>query len=1227
MKRDQRHSVSRRGAVLIIVLGVLAVLALLATAFASLQDTERRVAQNYSDTVRAKLLAQSGVEDAVARLREIFPSRAFDERQPWKYWGSDRTETSEHSGVALEDAVNPSFAVEARGGNARENPQDPTDSNVTPLAIRIDGKERGVSGEASGTYVLHGDHYALRVSDLSGRLHVNDGIDGGPEGSVSQNLKRILNILGSALSPKVTTLGDRILAGRPKGGYLNLEDLRTVLKDDFERVREFVTAHAWVDRNVANPVPLSAAMANSYPVRYDRGSPPVYRFMSSQDVNGREIVPADGLRTAPTTSVEDPSIRVYGLDTLNPQWIEIVSRAPVNVNAAPREVLVALLTDLRGFFLTYRRRNNPNWNSSFYAVMGMQASLSPHGAEGGEVGYLLETLPITGPGSTTSGGLSAYVLADEIVACRMKKASSNFNYASVPWGGPFRNWRQFGLFADNLARPKAEGGAGVIDDPRPLYFDYDPDTKDPTGFGPLIPSLMQRRHGAQAVADAIKANFNPNLHLNEINPDENLFQIVDKTDLIVNSTEFTFLPTGYVEVESLGRVLRPADPDQKDAALGDNRLAAQARVRAVVQLYTLYRETNQKQFYGGTLAVSQGAFETSNGKSIEIGPEPDNGVFPGNLAAAGEPDNEWDGYLALPTVGGPSHGGQGVKARNTLVRTMDQPESRQFSSAMHVHFAYDFDAHHHVLDRREIGSRELPDETVVNFPDRVGGTALTYGGPYDPTKGEANAHRIARSFRSRDAGSGTVTAPRLDPRGPSDLRIDGGYCERHASPAYLTSTGAGAIWNFSNDKARGMVSFWYKPSYYPELTGKVRVPWDLSRLHKCGNYPSAGFYPFPFVLWFFPSHFDAETAEDSRPVYGPACQVHPASFVFGSLQWHAAKAGPIFWYVNEVGDGKPNGHSFGNASLSLNHLGHPDEHTKPSPLRAHRWLNVSFSWSLPGGLDSQGSLSKMFVNGSTAYVPFNRVRNDPMRFDKMTYWEKHDEGEFNHMRLGAPSQVAKAAINRGKGGVPGAFSGNHAADGTIDELYVWRSPEDADPRTLWLRGRYCAPKAEEGRFLSQALPLRRPGSRTPAPASGPTSGPGSTVTAAGSIRILGVAWTWFGEATNSVTGKPVLYDHAVPTIQTPPKELEPLVQVGIEDGGLLHGPYAEDGYSEVRTSAGSSPIIQDPDQLRYVVQIRIPGAGFSTILLATPVVDDVTIYWQDTHRSPFVSYVFDGRAF
>jgi len=93
-----KHTGLRKGAVLIIVLGVLAVLALLATTFATLQATERNVAHNYLDTVRAKLLAQSGVQDAEAKLREYFPFRYFNgvdvkAPKPWKFWGPDPTET------------------------------------------------------------------------------------------------------------------------------------------------------------------------------------------------------------------------------------------------------------------------------------------------------------------------------------------------------------------------------------------------------------------------------------------------------------------------------------------------------------------------------------------------------------------------------------------------------------------------------------------------------------------------------------------------------------------------------------------------------------------------------------------------------------------------------------------------------------------------------------------------------------------------------------------------------------------------------------------------------------------------------------------------------------------------------------------------------------------------------------------------------------------------------
>ena len=222
----------RTGAVLIVVLGVLTLLALLATTFATLQATERRVARNYMDTVRAKLLAQSGVQAAESLLSQFFPGRALDERKPWMYWGKSVDERQEPGiGDKLEEALNPSFAIEADGSNVPENPQDPTDANVRPYTLSIEGARRGVSGIlADATYALNGNHYAIRVSDLSGRIHVNDGVDGGPSGSVSQNLRRILNRLGDVVL--VPELGDKVLAARPRSGYRHARDLLAAVGGD-----------------------------------------------------------------------------------------------------------------------------------------------------------------------------------------------------------------------------------------------------------------------------------------------------------------------------------------------------------------------------------------------------------------------------------------------------------------------------------------------------------------------------------------------------------------------------------------------------------------------------------------------------------------------------------------------------------------------------------------------------------------------------------------------------------------------------------------------------------------------------------------------------------------------------------------------------------------------------------------------------------------------------------
>src|SRR6185369_14779404 len=162
----------------------------------------------------------------------------------------------------------------------------------------------------------------------------------------------------------------------------------------------------------------------------------LYRFGSSLDSSGAEVVPAGGLNTVsssgPASASESAESRIFGLDTLNPQWIEIVGRAPVNVNAAPREVLLALLAGLKGFYVSERKRNNPRWQGELYLSFTLQNAFSPTRTTGDDYGVLVETHPVP-----------AELVADEILACRNRKATAFFNYATVPWSGPFRTWSQF----------------------------------------------------------------------------------------------------------------------------------------------------------------------------------------------------------------------------------------------------------------------------------------------------------------------------------------------------------------------------------------------------------------------------------------------------------------------------------------------------------------------------------------------------------------------------------------------------------------------------------------------------------------------------------------------------------------------------------------------------------------------------------------------------------------
>src|SRR5436853_5083583 len=62
---------NERGSMLIIALGVLALLSILAITFVSLMKLELLASKNYVDGVKARLIAEGGLEEAISELKAI----------------------------------------------------------------------------------------------------------------------------------------------------------------------------------------------------------------------------------------------------------------------------------------------------------------------------------------------------------------------------------------------------------------------------------------------------------------------------------------------------------------------------------------------------------------------------------------------------------------------------------------------------------------------------------------------------------------------------------------------------------------------------------------------------------------------------------------------------------------------------------------------------------------------------------------------------------------------------------------------------------------------------------------------------------------------------------------------------------------------------------------------------------------------------------------------------
>jgi hypothetical protein len=958
-----------RGAALVAVLAALALLSLLAVSFCTVTATDRDISRNYLAAARARLLASSGVETAIDRLRVLGDTGAFWNGSDWKVCG--------HPAAACREA---------------------------PCRLRIG------AGEVE-----------IRVLDAQGKLNVNDGIAWGPGHAVSANLARILDVLGALDVVRIPRLGQTLLRARPPGGYASIHDLLPALGRDgeaFERVRRFVTVRAWSDPDVAHPVPFSGEMAGDSLLRYDRpvgANGPVYRFGHQRNARGELIQAA--LRVFDPRDPSPVHNAVWGLDSLNPRWIEIVARSPVNVNAAPRELLVALLTGLEGVFLVERRRglrvSGPasacGSPGAAYGWTSLRYSYDAEGNEGDEAGLLYRTAP-----------LPAEMIADEIVARRDRRPSPHLSGIDYKDEGPFRGWADFHRFCDGLV------SGGLLRDPRvEQFWDWDE-------AGRRVPaSEAQRAVASQAMADVLKANFDPNLHLNEINPDRVLFTHVDKTDLTVHSTEFCFGPMGIFEIEASARID-----------------GARAGVEAVVKTFDALRQTHQKHFSAGASGPRKGDVETNTNAAIESGPEVDNGPAPA--------ENEYEGWLRPATLGSTLLGAE-RKASGELRSTLSDPRycpgattsprgGPHLGSGMHAHFEWDHVAHHHAgygdLVRLPQGAWQSATarrcSLAANWPDR----GETIPGPYGPADAGrgGKSYRLARSFRG--------APPPASEEAPSDLRVDGAYVERDAAFGWWLDE------NESFNINEGGIAFWIKPAFDPQSTGKRRTLLSAGRYHETA--PEL-MNPSPWALYYVPP-----TGDDAGvfPAYGSGT-LRPGALAFG------------FGFSPATGYNREFDPALGAAAA---HAWAFTPTLGPELFRAHAWTHVAVTWKIPKRRGLPPDAARIYVNGrllagsETVRHRFDGDEGQP--FENTPWWSLHSkqvDGRWvkNLLRIGGETSTLFPG---------GLLPGNYCADATIDEVYVWLGASQglAGAKAIHGRGRFYEPDdadPADGLFTSGPIEL------------------------------------------------------------------------------------------------------------------------------------------------------------
>lgn len=593
---------------LIIALGVLALMVILGTAFAQLMRLEKRATDNYVEASRMDMLLDSALDRVVA---DFHGGKNF---RGWTYFNPRET---------------PWLFLVTQEGDLAHGRMDVDDERV--------GKWEVFAEQVGQTY-----RYKTKVIDCAAQINLNAEQD---------TLARMLDSLGDAIersarlkiggrnvvNPLYTEPnrgGDKVRGAHivqirrrlPGGRFTSKTQLMQLIgPENFATIQDFVTVHSWVDPDTYKPTDGDNEVI---------------------DITGLGATGlAGGGRGIGGGGAAQPQQAVY----MTASRVDPEPRSPININTAPKEVLVAALQGLAC------RRVFP------YSRLGTGGSLVQADQNapisGRKVNAQEEVRDVTPRAIFCYAPRLEYEhaerIADRIIGQRKMM--------------PFTTWRTnndngmkgFEDLIDELepAFFPAPGRVEFIDSDMPLNRQLNGQIMGGGGASP-VGRLWVKGHGAGAVRQlrrqlglsmhdqfawfydmvkgGIKANFNPNTRINRYNPNAAAFIPVDKSDLVWaqdrtrlwkgHTTEFCFEPMGLFEVTALASVARSEGAGSRSpAAVRVNpavlaRPSYEKKVRSIVQVYDVLRHTNQFQFEKNFVAL--GRSSKNDRKYTVTWPEP-----------------------------------------------------------------------------------------------------------------------------------------------------------------------------------------------------------------------------------------------------------------------------------------------------------------------------------------------------------------------------------------------------------------------------------------------------------------------------------------------------------------------------------------------------------------------------------------------------------------------------